>query len=91
MDFLDVDKLAEAGKLMLIGMTSVFCVLCLVILMGNLLISFVNKYCPEEEKPAAPQSSASQSSVNSKVAAVINAAIQQKFAGKAVVEKIEKI
>lgn len=85
------DYLGFAGMLMGIGMFTVFCVLLLVILLGNTLIAFVNKYCPEEEKPEAPKPAASTSSVNPKVAAVINAAVQQKFAGKAVVEKIEKI
>lgn len=83
--------MGEALSLMAIGMTTVFVVLSLVIALGNLLVAFVNKYCPEEEKPATPKSAASSSSVSPKVAAVINAAIQHKFAGKAMVEKIEKI
>lgn len=75
--------------LMVVGMVTVFAVLCLVILAGNLLTSLVNKYFPEEESPkvvATPQGNA----VNPKIAAAISAAVGIITNGKGKVEKIEK-
>ena len=86
---MDSENFIQSLMLMGIGLTTVFCVLLIIIGVGNLLISFVNKFVPEEEKPKAVPSSSN--AVDSNVAAAINAAILQVTNGKSKAEKIERI
>ncbi|MCQ2217068.1 MAG: OadG family protein [Paludibacteraceae bacterium] len=85
------DNFIDSLTLMGVGIATVFAVLLLIIFLGNLLISFVNKYVPEEapkqNAPAAPASSA----VDPNVAMAINLAISKLTGGKSKAEKIEKI
>ena len=82
--------IATALKVMGVGITTVFAVLLIIIGLGKLLINFVNKYAPEEEKP---QKVATQqaSLVSGDVRQAIEKAINQISGGKARVEKIEKL
>lgn len=79
----------EALKLMIIGMSTVFCVLVLVIALGNAIIRLVNKFAPEEAKPAAAATPAA--AVSPSVAAAIAKAVSMVTGGKGVPEKIERI
>ncbi len=75
---------------MVIGMATVFVILLVIIYFGKALISFVNKFCPEEEKPVAkPQSSAAV--IDPQVAQAIAMAVNNLTGGKGKVEKIEKL
>jgi len=85
-----MDNLTEGLKLMIIGMTTVFCVLLLIIYFGKALISLVNKFFPEEEKNIA-KSVATAKSADPQVAQAIALAVQQLTNGKGKVEKIEKL
>jgi len=69
-----------------VGMVTVFCVLLLIIGVGNLLINVVNKF-PAEETPKTQQAPAI--APNIKVA--IESAVNSLTAGKGKVESIEKI
>lgn len=82
----------EALQLMAIGMVTVFCILLIVILLGNVLIKLVNKYAPEEvvAKKAAPAVNAVQQ-VDATVKAVIDATIAQITGGKGRASKITKL
>ncbi|MBP5704657.1 MAG: OadG family protein [Paludibacteraceae bacterium] len=82
----------EALKLMAVGMITVFAVLGLVIAMGNALIRFVNKYVPEDEKPA-PKAVASSASaaIAPDVRAAVELAVAKITGNKGKIEKIEKI
>lgn len=82
--------IATALKVMGVGITTVFAVLLIIIGLGKLLINFVNKYAPEEEKT---QKVATQqaSLVSGDVRQAIEKAINQISDGKAMVEKIEKL
>lgn len=44
-----MENLETALLLMVVGMATVFAILLLVIYLGKLLISLVNKYAPEEQ------------------------------------------
>ncbi len=77
---------------MAVGMITVFAVLGLVIAMGNALIRFVNKFVPEDEKPAAPKSAAPQgAAINPDVMAAVELAVAKITGNKGKIEKIEKI
>lgn len=47
-----MENLETALLLMVVGMATVFAILFIVIYLGKLLISLVNKYAPEEQLPA---------------------------------------
>ena len=47
-----MENLETAFLLMVVGMATVFVILLIVIYLGKLLISLVNKYAPEEVVPA---------------------------------------
>lgn len=79
----------EGLKLMVIGMTTVFFILCIIILLGKALISFVNRFCPEAEAPKAQ--SGSPAAVDSQVSQAIAIAVANLTGGKGKVEKIERL
>lgn len=77
--------------LMVIGMITVFVVLVLVVLSGNLLIALVNKYIPEEEpKPLRSVASESSTALESNKISAIVAAVDWLTKGKGKITKIEK-
>lgn len=47
-----MENLETALLLMVVGMATVFAILLIVIYLGKLLVSLVNKYAPEEQLPA---------------------------------------
>lgn len=59
-----------ATTLLFVGMITVFIILFLVVVTGNLLIIFVNKYIPEKPKMAIPQSTLQGNKLSAIVAAV---------------------
>lgn len=84
-----MENLGLGLTLMLIGMVTVFAILIIVIALSNALIRIVNKVCPAEETPK--KAPARQSTVDSAVMDVINAAVAQITAGKGRVTKVERI
>jgi len=78
--------------LMVVGMTSVFIMLLLVIGLGKGLISLVNKYAPEEApvKGGSPATTTVGASVSSSATAAIVSAISVLTGGQGKVTKIEK-
>ncbi len=85
------DNLSFALMLMGVGLATVFTVLLLVIGFGNLLIKAVNKFAPEEEKPAQIASKPTPALVDGSVQQAINKAVEQLTGGKGRVEKIVKL
>ena len=85
-------NLTQALMLMTVGMFTVFVALGLVIAVGNVLIRFVNKYVPEDEKPE-PKAVASATSVaiSPDIMAAVDLAVAKITNNKGKVEKIEKI
>ncbi|GGJ96155.1 MULTISPECIES: OadG family protein [Parabacteroides] len=86
----------ETGLLlMVVGMTTVFAILLIVIYLGKGLITLVNKYAPEEvivKKQTVTQAAAAQAgNVSGKTTAAIVAAVSMVTGGQGKVTKIEKI
>ena len=75
---------SAALTLLMIGMITVFVVLLLVVLVGNLLIYFVNRFLSSED-------SNSGSAISSKEVAVLTAAVEAVTQGQGTITKIEKI
>lgn len=83
---------------MIVGMTTVFAILMIVIYLGKGLIVLVNKYAPEEiivKKQAAPQRQAAAAvpagGVTNQATAAIVSAVSVMTGGKGKVVKIEKL
>lgn len=86
----------ETGLLlMVVGMTTVFAILLIVINLGKVLITLVNKYAPEEiviKKQVTTQTTTAQAgSIHGKTTAAIVAAVSMITGGQGKVTKIEKI
>lgn len=85
-----MENLETALLLMVVGMATVFAILLIVIYLGKLLISLVNKYAPEEQLPAK-QGTQSPVPIPENIVAAITAAVNVVTQGKGKVAKIEKI
>lgn len=81
---------------MVVGMTTVFAILLIVINLGKGLIALVNKYAPEEvvvkKQIAAVRTTATQAgNISGKTTAAIVAAVSMVTGGQGKVTKIKKI
>ena len=83
------DDFNTALTLLAIGMITVFMVLLFVVLAGNLLIKFVNKFVPASIEPVVER--AASNAIAPSKSAAIKMAIDQLSGGKAEVKNIEKI
>jgi len=79
-----------ALQLLFVGMLTVFAVLFLVVGLGNVIIRFVNRYLPEEEKIAVAAKT-SGDAIDPKKVAAISSAVSTLTKGKGKVMNIEKI
>ena len=82
-----MENLETAFLLMVVGMATVFVILLIVIYLGKLLISLVNKYAPEEVVPAKQASRVPAAIPGNILAATVNVVTQ----GKGKVSKVEKL
>ena len=85
-----MENLETAFLLMVVGMATVFVILLIVIYLGKLLISLVNKYAPEEVVPAK-QASRVPAAIRGNILAAITAAVNVVTQGKGKVSKVEKL
>lgn len=81
---------------MIVGMTTVFAILMIVIYLGKGLIVLVNKYAPEEiivKKQTTPQrqTAAPAAGITNQTTAAIVSAVSVMTGGKGKVVKIEKL
>ena len=82
----------ETGLLlMVVGMTTVFAILLIVINLGKGLIVLVNKYAPEEIIAKKPVAAAAIGSLSGQETAAIVSAISAVTRGQGKVIKIEKV
>lgn len=87
----------ETGLLlMVVGMTTVFAILLIVISLGKGLITLVNKYAPEEANlktqiPTPTRISPQKGNINNQTTAAIVAAVSIVTGGNGKVVKIDKV
>ncbi len=77
--------ISSALSLLVVGMITVFVVLALVVMTGNLLIRIVNAFA--KEIPVAP----SPSSIDPNKLAAITAAVEIATGGKGKITKVERV
>lgn len=78
------NDLSQALTLLAIGMITVFVVLSLVVMIGNLLIRLVNRITPQSEQMA------DGSTISHATIAAITTAVEVVSGGKAQITKIER-
>lgn len=83
------EEFNTAFMLLAIGMITVFTILALIVIFGNVLILFVNKFIPEA-KVSAVISRATQGSIDPQKLAVIVSAVDVVTEGRAKVTSITK-
>ena len=86
-----MNELGIAFEMMGVGMITVFVILSLVVLLGNLIIRFVNKYIPEEITQKVQPPTVPVGVINPKKMAAIVSAVKMLTGGKGHVIKIEKL
>ena len=86
-----MENLETAFLLMVVGMATVFVILLIVIYLGKLLISLVNKYAPEEVVAVKQTSSQAPVPIPGNILAAITAAVNVVTQGKGKVTKVEKL
>lgn len=80
-----------ALELLGVGMVTVFLILSLVVLLGNSIIWFVNRFVPEIEKATAVITGTPESKQDPRKLAVIVSAVNKVTNGAARITKIEKL
>lgn len=82
--------ISNALQLLAIGMITVFLILALVVLSGNILIKIVNKYAPEPNKRIT-RSSRTASGTPPAVIVAITAVVEAVTNGHGKVDSIQKV
>jgi oxaloacetate decarboxylase (Na+ extruding) subunit gamma len=86
-----MNDMGVALELLGVGMVTVFIILALVVLLGNLIIRFVNRFMPEVQKVAASVNEVVLPEISQKKMAVIVSAVNKLTNGTGRVNKIEKL
>ena len=84
------EGLSTAVMLLAVGMITVFTILALIVFFGNLLITLVNKFIPEE-KVSKVVRSVTLGAIDSRKMAAIVSAVDVVTEGKAKVTSITKV
>ncbi len=86
-----MNDMGIALELLGVGMITVFTILALVVILGNLIIRFVNRFIPEIEKKSASIVRAVTPEISQKKMAVIVSAVNMLTNGTGRVNKIQKL
>ena len=86
-----MNEMGIALELLGVGMVTVFVILALVVILGDLIIRFVNRFMPEVEKVIVAKNTAPVAEINSKKMAAIVAAVSKITNGAGRVANIEKL
>ena len=83
-------NIGNAITIMLVGMATVFLILALVVIIGNVIIRTTNKYFPGTETVKLQKSQVHDNSATGKIAAIV-AAVDVVTNGKGQITKITKV
>lgn len=86
-----MENLGFGLQLMIVGMSTVFVILLIVIFGGKLLISVVNRIAPEEVAVAKKAATVQTGAVDAPTMAVLQEVVKQLTGGKGRVESARKI
>ncbi|MCG6190147.1 OadG family protein [Maribellus maritimus] len=83
-------NLGDVISIMAVGMVTVFVILWLVVIIGNVIIRITNKYFPGVETVKTQRTQTSEMSSSGKIAAIV-AAVDIVTNGKGQIAKITKV
>lgn len=86
-----MENLGIGLELMIVGMTTVFLILLVVIYGGKLLIRVVNRIAPEEVQKARQTVAAQSGNADPAVMAVLGEVVKQLTGGKGRITSVKKI
>ena len=86
-----MNDMGVAFELLGVGMVTVFVILALVVILGNLIIRFVNRFMPEVQKVSANVNEAILPEISQKKMDVIASVVKKLTNGIGRVKKIEKL
>jgi len=86
-----MNDMGMALELLGVGMITVFIILALVVILGDLIIRFVNRFMPEVEKVLPSQQGNFTSEINPKKMAAIVSAVNTVTNGAGHIKKIERL
>jgi oxaloacetate decarboxylase gamma subunit len=86
-----MENLGIGLELMIVGMTTVFLILLVVIYGGKLLIRVVNRIAPEEVQKARQTVAAQSGSADPAAMAVLGEVVKQLTGGKGRITSVKKI
>jgi oxaloacetate decarboxylase gamma subunit len=86
-----MNDIGLALELMGVGMITVFIILSMVVLVGNLIIRFVNKFLPEKVVASIAKTANKATEFNRKKLAAVVTAVNTITRSKGRITKIEKI
>ncbi|HZL10611.1 MAG TPA: OadG family transporter subunit [Prolixibacteraceae bacterium] len=86
-----MNDMGIALELMGVGMVTVFLILSLVVILGTLIIKFVNRFIPEVQKISAQRGDVAKATIHPKKMAAIVSAVNMVTKGTGRVSKIEKL
>ncbi|NEW82382.1 MAG: OadG family protein [Mariniphaga sp.] len=85
-----MNDMGIALELLGVGMVTVFIILSLVVILGSLIIRFVNRFIPEVQKTAVSMSASALLEISPKKQAAIASAVNLVTKGSGRVIRIEK-
>ncbi len=86
-----MENLGIGLELMVVGMTTVFLILLIVIFGGKLLIQVVNRIAPEEVQKAKKTVAAQSGNADPTAVAVLSEVVKQLTQGKGHITSVKKI
>jgi len=86
-----MDDMGIAFELLGVGMVTVFLILSLVVILGNLIIRFVNRFIPEIQKVSAQIGDAAKAEINPNKMTAIVSAVNKVTKGTGRVTRVKKI
>lgn len=86
-----MNDMGIAFELLGVGMVTVFLILSLVVILGNLIIRFVNRFIPEVKKVSAQISDAVHSEIHPNKMAAIASAVNKVTKGTGRVTRVKKM
>ncbi len=86
-----MNDMGIALELLGVGMVTVFIILALVVILGNLIIRFVNRFIPELQKVSSPMTGTAKTAIHPKKMAAIVSAVNMITKGTGRINRIEKL
>lgn len=86
-----MENLGIGFQLMIVGMCTVFLILCIVIQLGKGMIALVNKFAPAEEEAPKKKATPAARPIDATTMAVLEEAVKKLTGGKGHISNVKKL